>query len=114
MKDDLFPNEPMKVKSEGGEVYINRAPYQKHSATSKAAAMSMLKPLGRLQQMVYDEILERGGCTDLDLEVTLGLIGSTARPRRVELLRRGLIEDSGERRPTDSGRLAVVWRATKI
>jgi hypothetical protein len=37
---------------------------------------------------------------------------STQRPRRVELVEGGWVEDSGERRPTRSGMDAVVWRGT--
>lgn len=36
----------------------------------------------------------------------------SARPRFTELRKAGLIEDTGERRPNGSGRMAVVWRLT--
>lgn len=34
----------------------------------------------------------------------------TIRPRLTELLRMGVIEDSGERRRNESGKLAKVWK----
>ena len=36
---------------------------------------------------------------------------STIRTRRNELVRRGLVVDTGERRPSRSGRKAIVWAA---
>ena len=89
------------------------APFQPHSPTSKDAAKEIRPHLGRLQRKVYDYIVARGqhGATDCELEYFLGLIGSTVRPRRVELQRAELIRDSGMKRLTQSGRKAVVWIA---
>jgi hypothetical protein len=36
---------------------------------------------------------------------------SSVRSRRAELTRRGLVVDSGKRRPTQYGQSAVVWRS---
>ena len=88
------------------------APFQRHSLTSKAAAEQIEPSAGTLRRLVYDAICARPS-TDAELQAALGLEGSTERPRRNELLTAGLIEDSGDRRPTPSGRLAVVWRATR-
>ena len=35
--------------------------------------------------------------------------GNTVRPRRIELQEKGLVVDSGRRRPTPSARQAIVW-----
>lgn len=35
--------------------------------------------------------------------------GNTVRPRRIELEELGFVEDSGARRPTHSGKMAIVW-----
>ena len=88
------------------------APFQRHSQTSKAAAKQIEPTAGTLRRLVYDAIRARP-MTDAELQEALGLEGSTERPRRREVQRAGLIEDSGDRRPTPSGRLAVVWRATR-
>jgi hypothetical protein len=47
--------------------------------------------------------------TDEELETDLALTGNSIRPRRRDLVTRGLIRDSGRRRPTRSGGEAIVW-----
>ena len=53
------------------------------------------------------------GCTDEQLQNALGLDGSTERPRRGELVTQGLVEDSGLRRKSASGRDCIVWRVKR-
>ncbi|MDY0169427.1 MAG: hypothetical protein RBS80_22985 [Thermoguttaceae bacterium] len=53
----------------------------------------------------------RRGATDEELARELSMRGDTERARRVELRDAGLVIDSGRRRPTSSGRRAVVWIA---
>lgn len=64
-----------------------------------------------LRAQVFVELLKRGstGATLEELELTLGIPGNTIRPRRQELEKRGLVEDSGRERLTRSGRSAIVW-----
>ena len=85
------------------------APYQAHSGTSREAASAIKGKSARLRQQVLDE-LRRNPATDEELANVLNLSGNTARPRRVELVEIGIVEDSGQRRKTASGRSAVVWR----
>ena len=54
---------------------------------------------------VLDYIRAWGGATDNEIADGLPMSGSTVRPRRIELLRAGLIEASGEKRKG-----CVVWR----
>ena len=81
--------------------------------TSIDAAEQIRPDAGRLRKMVFDAIQAVGaeGLTDRECQLATGLQGSTQRPRRIELQRLGLITDSGQRRPTASGRQAVVWVA---
>lgn len=60
---------------------------------------------------IWKQLNRRGeqGATDHELQTALRMNPSTVRPRRVELVERQLVIDSGRRRPTKSGRLAVVW-----
>jgi hypothetical protein len=50
------------------------------------------------------------GATDPELQELLGMNGNTERPRRIELVERGYVEDSGRRRlhPT-TGNPCIVW-----
>lgn len=91
-------------------------PAQSHSETSKAAAVQIAPVAGRLRQRVYEWLLSRGeiGATDEEIQEALAMGGSTARPRRVELLEQHRIRDSGQKRPTRSGRAAVVWVAIGV
>jgi hypothetical protein len=63
--------------------------------------------------MVYQAIVDAGagGITDEALSFDLGLSGSSVRPRRGELVKAGLVYDSGMTRQTASGRLATAWCA---
>lgn len=88
-------------------------PYQKHSDTSKAAAVAMLADATTLRAQVL-QLLTRadaGGATDEEIQTALKMNPSTQRPRRIELVGMGLVRDSGNRRKTRSGRYAVVWIA---
>lgn len=96
------------------------APYVKGSDTSQDAAESMEPHLARLQETIFSLIQNSWsgimsnmdpqlGWTDDELERWLGLPHQTVSARRRELVLKGLIEDSGERRKTRSGRKAVVW-----
>lgn len=93
-------------------------PYVGQSATSEAAANSQATRAATKREIVYFKIREatmmihsNGGMTDDELQVALSMNPSTQRPRRVELLAMRLIVDSGLKRRTRSGELAVVWRS---
>ena len=87
--------------------------YQSHSPTSAEAAEKAEPKAGTWRACVLRAIRAHGkiGVTDDDLQFVLNLNPSTLRPRRIELVNAGLVEDSGETRKTRSGRQAVVWRA---
>ncbi len=87
------------------------APYVARSETSKAAGEKIKDPARTLRQRVLAFLQQCGtaGATDEEICEALNLASDTSRPRRVELVRGGLAVDSGERRRTRSGRMAVVW-----
>ena len=88
------------------------APAQRHSATSVAAAESLTPgALNAAQRRVLAYLEEHGPATDEEIIAGTGMNPSTARPRRIELVRHGLVVEDGERR-TASGRRATVWKAT--
>jgi predicted ArsR family transcriptional regulator len=52
------------------------------------------------------------GLTDDEIAKYAGLVGNSVRPRRGELVRDGLLVDSGRRRSSWMGHPAVVWCLT--
>lgn len=87
---------------------FEQAPYQIHSVTSREAATSIKGRTGQLRLEVL-EAIRRHPSTDEQLSERLAMSPNTCRPRRVELVSYGLVEDSGRREKTASGRSAVVW-----
>ena len=79
--------------------------------TQRLAAIEAYPATGTWRRRVLNAITAAGarGSTDEELQDLLRLNPSTQRPRRVELVEGGWIEDSGRRRRTRSGRDAVVW-----
>lgn len=93
-------------------VQLGLLAYVAGSETSKAAAESMHPRAPHLRQRVLDALRANpGGLTDEQLQALTGLNPSTQRPRRVELVGLGLVQASGRKAPTASGRMAVVWEA---
>lgn len=81
--------------------------------TSHLAAQTVDVKRGR--HIVLTCLRQYGPCTDdmlyTDPIVYGNLSPSGARTRRSELVQDGLVEDSGQRVTTQSGRKAIVWRA---
>ena len=86
-------------------------PYQRHSTTSRDASRQIVPNQGSLKAIVHNYIKSCGtrGCTDEEAQIELDMNPSTQRPRRVELVRDGMVIDSGRQRKTRSGRNATVW-----
>lgn len=85
-------------------------PYAKGSATSRAAAASMQAHAPVMRQQVHDLLhLSPYGLTGDEIEMATGFAHQTVGPRLLELRKAGYVVDSGARRPTRSGRLAIVW-----
>lgn len=89
-------------------------PAQRHSGTSVTAAQDIEPKAGTLRRMVLDHLRWQGGhgATDEEIQIHLDMDANTERPRRIELVRAGKAYDCGVRRKTNSGKQAVVWRAT--
>lgn len=84
------------------------------AGTSDVAARRIAGCTKDLRSLVLGFILAQGlhGATDDEGEAALGLKPQTYTPRRNELVKLRMVADSGERRPTESGRPAAVWKAT--
>jgi len=89
------------------------APGHRNVDTSVAAADAIAPKLGRLQRMAGAAIRDAGahGLTADELAARLEMERYSIQPRTSELRRKGLIRDSGQRRPNRTGKAAIVWIA---
>ena len=87
--------------------------YAAGSDTSYGAAQAIAATAGQLRSRILGWVASRGdqGATRDEIEVGLGLKMQTVSPRVHELTQLGLLEDSGKRRATRSGRTAAVMVA---
>lgn len=68
-----------------------------------------------LEARILAHLVEYGayGSTDEEMQFALSMTGNSERPRRVELVRKGLVRASGQTRPTDAIGKATVWIACR-
>ena len=83
--------------------------------TSEVAARRVAPRTPNNRERILTLIRERGalGLTDDEGEALLNMGPQSYTPRRGELVKQGLIVDSGRRRKTESGCPAVVWVAAE-
>jgi hypothetical protein len=88
-------------------------PGHRNVDTSIAAAAALAPKLGRLQRLAVDAIRDAGahGLTTDELAARLDMDRWSIQPRTSELRSKGLIRDSGQRRPNATGKAAIVWIA---
>ena len=86
-------------------------PFVQGSETSREAAKQMRKSAPRMRKLVWEYMLmqRERGCTDEEAQRALGMDGSTQRPRRIELCKKGMVRRTASKRPGRSGKLAAVW-----
>ena len=93
-----------------------RAPFAKDSDTSRAAAASVEHGAESLCAVIFAAIKAAGdhGMTCFEVEERFALKHQTASARLWDLhTKTTVLMDSGRRRPTSSGRKAVVWIVAK-
>lgn len=81
--------------------------------TSGQAAASLDNVSG-LARTCFDEIVLAGGLTTYQLTQVLGREHQTISARVNDLMKKGWIVDSGQRRKTGSGRNAIVWKPSHL
>lgn len=86
------------------------APGWKAQTTSEQAALGVVPAAMTLRERVLTAIRLKAG-TPEELAMRLDAPVMNVRPRCSELLRKGLIRDSGQRRRALGGRQAIVWEA---
>lgn len=79
--------------------------------TSHTAARSMRSNAETQRRMILESLRTAGPATGDELCVRFDWKHATANRRLPELEERGFVEKTERRRPTRSGRPAVVWRA---
>jgi len=79
--------------------------------TSQQAAKQIKPAALRLRLLAEMRLRGSMGATCDELEQAMGLSHQTASARLREMNLKGQVVDSGERRPTRSGRAAIVWCA---
>jgi hypothetical protein len=79
------------------------------------AALNSISPKkkARREQNVLNYIKAKGGATCCEIEEAFGLLHQSASSSITRLRQTGRLVDSGDRRPTKTGRLAIVWRAAQ-
>jgi hypothetical protein len=101
----------MAKKTKGGG---NRMPpFQRHSSTSRLAALMLYETSGekRMAVLALLRSIYPSGCTDDEGRAALGMHPNTYRPRRIELVQAGLVEELPNTRLSEARRPMHVWRA---
>lgn len=87
-----------------------KSPGYKKTGTSSEAAKAIKPKVSTIRDQVF-EVLQSEALTADEVASALDMSILTVRPRCSELLRMGLIEETGTRRLNDSGKFAEVLRA---
>lgn len=81
--------------------------------TSLAAARYVERWIVADRKRVYGAVLKYEKLSDFDLEARTGMLLNTIRPRRGELVKAGLLRDSGKTTPSpDSKQATILWEPT--
>ena len=91
-------------------------PETSHEAAASVARISdaqgfILKMLNTHGPLTDEKLWDLYHPADIQIYHFIHMSISGARSRRAELVKAGLVRDSGERRETRSGRKAIVWEA---
>ena len=113
---DFSAPAPSQRRGERYDLYGGKPPYQAGSDTSEDAADAIEPDAATVRGIVLEAIRSAGrnGLTDEEMQIALEMNPNTQRPRRRELVMKGLVADSGHRRPTSTGRNATVWATASL
>lgn len=112
MMPDLFSNAGVPIPASQPLLHRGVYPDQpgaKAPGTSQEAADSMKPDASRLRSLVLESLRSRHLTPD-ECAARLGLSVLSIRPRFTELVAKGAIVATGERRDNASGRRAKVWK----
>lgn len=80
--------------------------------TSHLAAAAASKRGPSQRRKVWEALQRLGTATDFELAQATGILRSSAAKRRQELQTLGHVIETPQRRKTDTGTLAIVWRCS--
>jgi hypothetical protein len=87
-------------------------PFQKHSKTSRIAALEHEPRAGTQRRRVLEWFSVNEPATDDECALALGLLDRSERPRRIELVRGGWMQRLDDKGTTPSGHPASRWGLT--
>ena len=82
--------------------------------TSRTAAENATRRGPSQRKRIWEALQRLGGATDYELAQATGILRSSAAKRRQELVELGHVMETPQRRPTDTGTLAIVWRCSYV
>lgn len=82
--------------------------------TSHNAAENATRRGPSQRKRIWEALQQLGGATDYELSQATGILRSSAAKRRQELTELGHVIETAQRRPTDTGSLAIVWRCSYV
>ncbi len=91
------------------QLSIFEIPPHVHVRTSYEAALGIKEDSATLREKVLNFLRLHGPATDEEMQRRIPMSPNTQRPRRRELVLKGLVVDSMLRRKTRSGCNAIVW-----
>jgi hypothetical protein len=83
------------------------------TAHKAASANHDVRGTQRLAVFLHLKACGQVGATDYETGLALDILRTSAGKRRKELCELGFVENSGERRETDTQSTAIVWRLSK-
>jgi|TARA_R110000744_G_scaffold346543_2_gene452071 DNA-binding MarR family transcriptional regulator len=77
--------------------------------TSFDAFESIQDTLGKRQARVYGILKEQGECSNMDISIKLSMPINQITPRTNELVKMGLVKNSGKKKDSITNRLVMIW-----
>lgn len=82
--------------------------------TSIEAAKNASRRGPSQRRRVWEALQHLGGATDYEISIATNILRSSAAKRRQELQDLGYVVETTQRRKTDTGTLAIVWRCSYV
>ena len=94
-------------------IYMPHNPTDTQEEAAAAASIGAKRARERVARALADARKEgMTGLTDIETSFVTDLYLNTAAPSRFALVKKGLAEDSGQRRLNERGRKMIVWQLT--